>query len=226
MFINLSKEQKEERFMQLNEYAEKIGHPGLRNACISILRDYKEELFCRSAGHDGIENQKNDRTHHCFDGGLLDHILHVTKNAYDMGTTYGEKVDMDLILFGAILHDIGKVKIFDPWNEQKEVKANLNYSYLLVDHVYLGEALVERYLEKEDISEKFKYQVLHIIATHMDTMEKHMAEAYIVSFADSVDAVVENIISYPRNQINPIMKNYIYESVNDERQNKKSINPN
>ena len=121
---------------------------------------------------------------------------------------------MDLILFGAILHDIGKTKIFDKWSEENEIKSNLNYSYLLVDHVYLGEALVEKYLDKENISEKLKYQALHIIATHMDTMEKHMAEAYIVSYADSIDADVENIISYQRNTINPILNTYIYESVN------------
>ena len=141
-------------------------------------------------------------------------MLNVTKNAYNIGITYGDKVDMDLILFGAILHDIGKTKIFDKWSEENEIKSNLNYSYLLVDHVYLGEALVEKYLDKENISEKLKYQALHIIATHMDTMEKHMAEAYIVSYADSIDADVENIISYQRNTINPILNTYIYESVN------------
>ncbi len=48
----------------------------------------------------------------------------------------------------------------------------------------------------------------------MDTMEKHMAECYIVSYADSVDADVMNCISYPRNAINPIMQNYIYKSDN------------
>ena len=41
-----------------------------------------------------------------------------------------------------------------------------------------------------------------------------MAEAYIVSYADSIDADIENMISYPRNAINPILKAYIYESEN------------
>lgn len=114
----------------------------------------------------------------------------------------------------AILHDIGKVKIFDKYNENNEIKSNLNYSYLLVDHLYIGEKIVEEYLNKEKISEKFKYQALHIIATHMDTMEKHMAEAYIVSYADSIDAYIENIISYPRNAFNPLNNEYYYESEN------------
>ena len=125
---------------------------------------------------------------------------------------------MDLILFGAILHDIGKTKIFDKWNDTSEIKSNLNYSYLLVDHVYIGEKIVEEYLNKENISEKFKYQALHIIATHMDTMNKCMAEAYIVSYADSIDADVENIISYPRNAINPVYNQYYYESENPNKE--------
>lgn len=215
MFINLTYEEKEKKFQEIIIYAEKIKNLSLKKVCINILHDYKEELFCRSAGHDGIENIKYNRTHQCFDGGLVDHLLNVTKHAYNIGFIYKDKVDMDLIIFGAILHDIGKIKIFDKWNENNDIKANLNYSYLLVDHVYLGETLVEKYLDKENITEKLKYQCLHIIATHMDTMKKHMAEAYIVSYADSIDADIENIISYERNSINPLLNSYMYESEND-----------
>lgn len=214
MFKNLTENEKEERFLGLIKYAEKISNDILKRVCIQILNDYKEELFCRGAGHDGIEMNKYNRTHQCFDGGLLDHLYNVTRNAYNIGINYKEDIDIDLVLFGAILHDIGKTKIFDKWNENSEVKSNLNYKYLLVDHVYIGEKIVEEYLDRENISEKFKYQALHIIATHMDTLNKHMAEAYIVSYADSIDADVENIISYPRNEINPLYNKYYYKSEN------------
>lgn len=214
MFKNLTENEKEERFLGLIKYAEKISNDILKRVCIQILNDYKEELFCRGAGHDGIEMNKYNITHQCFDGGLLDHLYNVTRNAYNIGINYKEDIDIDLVLFGAILHDIGKTKIFDKWNENSEVKSNLNYKYLLVDHVYIGEKIVEEYLDRENISEKFKYQALHIIATHMDTLNKHMAEAYIVSYADSIDADVENIISYPRNEINPLYNKYYYKSEN------------
>ncbi len=217
MFKNLTKNEKEERFEGLIKYAEKIENDILKRVCIEILNDYKEELFCRGAGHDGIEMNRYNRTHQCFDGGLLDHLYNVTRNAYNIGINYKEEIDMDLVIFGAILHDIGKTKIFDKWNESSEVKSNLNYKYLLVDHVYIGEKIVEEYLDRENISEKFKYQALHIIATHMDTLNKHMAEAYIVSYADSIDADVENIISYPRNTINPLYNKYYYKSENQNK---------
>ncbi len=214
MFNNLTEKEKENKFQELIAFAGKIKNIALKRVCINILEDYKDKLWRRPAGHDGIENIKNNRTHQCFNGGLLDHMLNVTQNAYKIGLTYENKIDMDLVLIGAILHDIGKTKIFEEWKEENEVRANLNYVYLLVDHVYLGETIVEKYLEQEDISEKLKYQVLHIIATHMDTHPKHMAEAYIVSYADSIDADVENMISYPRNAINPITKTFVYESEN------------
>ena len=217
MFRNLKENEKVERFEGLIEYAEKIENDILKKVCLQILNDYKEELFCRGAGHDGIEMNKYNRTHQCFDGGLLDHLYNVTRNAYNIGINYKEEIDMDLVIFGAILHDIGKTKIFDRWNESSEVKSNLNYKYLLVDHVYIGEKIVEEYLDRENISEKFKYQALHIIATHMDTLNKHMAEAYIVSYADSIDADVENIISYPRNTINPLYNKYYYKSENQNK---------
>lgn len=215
MFENLTVQQKEEKFARLLDYANKINNKKLHSACWRILNDYKSDILCRSAGHDGIEGiPAGVRTHQNFDGGLVDHILNVVTHSYNMAMVYKDAVDVDLVLFGAILHDIGKVKIFDQWNEKGKVKGNLNYSYLLVDHCYLGQHICEKYLDEEQVEEKLKYQALHIIATHMDTMEKHMAESYIVSYADSVDADVLNCISYPRNAINPITKNYIYKSDN------------
>ena len=214
MMKDLSIEEKEQRFSEIINFANRINNSALKNACLNILNDYKEEIFARGAGNDGVENIKNVGSHQCFDGGLLDHTLNVTRNAYNIGTTYQGYVDMDLIIFGAILHDIGKTKIFDEYKKDSEIKSNLNYKYLLVDHVYIGEKIVEEYLDKEKIEEKLKYQALHIIATHMDTLDKHMAEAYIVSYADSIDADVENIISYPRNAVNPLTNSYMYESEN------------
>ena len=217
MFKNLDQNEKEDRFKAVISFAEKIENKKLRSVCLNILNDFKEDLLCRSAGHDGIEgipSSNGVRSHQNFDGGLIDHILNVTTHSYNIANVYKDKIDMDLVLFGAILHDIGKVKIVDKWNENAIVKGNLNYRYLLVDHCYIGEHICEQYLDKEGVEEKLKYQALHIIATHMDTMQKHMTESYIVSYADSIDADVLNTLSYPRNAINPITKSYIYESVN------------
>lgn len=215
MFKNLTNSIKEEKFQELLKYANLINNNSLKKVCLKILNDYKKDILCRSAGHDGVEGiPSGKRSHQNFDGGLIDHILNVVIHSYNIAKLYENQIDMDLVLFGAILHDIGKVKIFDEWNENGKVKGNLNYRYLLVDHCYIGQQICEKYLDEEQVEEKLKYQALHIIATHMDTMEKHMAEAYIVSYADSIDADVLNCLSYPRDAINPLTKTYIYKSVN------------
>lgn len=212
MFINLTENKKEELYMEIIDYANKIKNEMLKKVCLDILNDFKNEFVNCPAGHASIEGKKNDRTHQCFDGGLLHHSLNVTKNAYNIGKLYENDIDMDLIIFGAALHDIGKTKMFDVWNNESIINGNLDYRYQLVDHVYLGEKIIEEYLDKTTISKKYKYQVMHIISTHMDKMTKHMAEAYIVSYADSIDADIENLISYPRNDFNPIYGNFIYKS--------------
>ena len=99
MFVNLTEDEKEEKFKELLDFADKINNICLKNVCKNILKDYKKELFVRSAGHDGIKNVKENRTHQCFDGGLIHHILNVTKNAYNIATIYRDKIEMDLILF-------------------------------------------------------------------------------------------------------------------------------
>lgn len=43
----------------------------------------------------------------------------------------------------------------------------------------------------------------------MNTLDKHMAETYIVSYADEIDVYIEIIISYPRNSINPLFNTYL-----------------
>ena len=55
MFINLTEKEKEGKYAELIEYANKIKNEALKNACLKILNDYKSELFVRGAGHDGIE---------------------------------------------------------------------------------------------------------------------------------------------------------------------------
>lgn len=60
-------------------------------------------------------------------------------HSYNIAKVYENEIDIDLVLFGAILHDLGKVKIFDEWNEKAKVKGNLNFRYLLVDHCYIGQ---------------------------------------------------------------------------------------
>ena len=59
------------------------------------------------------------RLHHAYVGGLLHHTVCVARLALSMGKTIGGG-DLDLILAGALLHDIGKLR---------EISAGLGFPY-------------------------------------------------------------------------------------------------
>lgn len=92
----------EEIFKKCIEYSNKIRNINLRDCCQKILIDYKKKLIRKPA---------TTGSHHYFEGGLLYHIYCVTKNAITIIELYPKlNVDSDLVIFGALLHDIGKTK--------------------------------------------------------------------------------------------------------------------
>lgn len=180
----------EECYRNCMEYSNRIKNSMLRECCQEIYKDYKEELMNKPA---------TPGRHHYFKGGLLYHIYCVTRTAYQIAKTYERlKVDMDLIIFGALLHDIGKTKNYNDFCETENYKIKKGNGSELLGHSYQGTHIVDNYLSKYEIEEDFKNQALHMIGNHMKEfmeegafVETKMLEAIIISFADSLDNYLE-----------------------------------
>ena len=115
----------EEIFTQCMEFSNKIKNKDLKECCQKILIDYKEKL---------IKKPATTGSHHYFEGGLLYHIYCVARNAIAILKLYPElNVDSDLVIFGALLHDIGK------GNTPEEI---LPHHY---GHEIRGEKIVENF---------------------------------------------------------------------------------
>lgn len=184
----------EEIFKKCIEYSNKIRNIKLRDCCQKILIDYKKKLIRKPA---------TTGSHHYFEGGLLYHIYCVTKNAITIMELYPKlNVDSDLVIFGALLHDIGKTKNYTDWNNKSEYEHNGSQ---LLGHSYEGTHIVENYLSEYKLDEEFKNQVLHMIGSHMNEFSDwgtlvlpKMLEVIIINFADKIDATLEpahNVIS-------------------------------
>lgn len=171
-------------------YSNKIKNPILRECCQRIYADYKEKLMNKPA---------TDGSHHYFKGGLLYHIFSVTRNAITICSLYPNlEVDMDLIIFGALTHDIGKTNDFNDFTENENYEANRGNGAALLGHSYEGTHIVENYLSNYDMDELFKNQVLHMIGSHMNEYSEwgalvlpKMLEVLIINFADNMDANFE-----------------------------------
>lgn len=203
---------------QCIKYSESIKNPILKELIKVIYGDYKEQLMNKPA---------TTGFHHCFKGGLLYHIYSVTRNAITICNLYPDlEVDMDLIIFGSLLHDIGKCNDYKDFNSDDDL-VNGNSSALL-GHSYEGAHIVENYLSKYDIDDQFKNQIIHMIGSHMNEYSEwgalvlpKMLEVVIINFADNIDATMEPA----HTDISNAKSGELYKIVNAPRAYYKSLNP-
>lgn len=129
--------------------------------------------------------------HHARIGGLLEHSVQCMRIARRLAALY--PVDRDLLLFGAIFHDVGKVKELS-WGV-----GGFGYTTegRLQGHVVLGDRLVAGYILRiADFPEDLALQISHILLAHQGELaygspeQPKTLEALLVHFIDNLDARV------------------------------------
>lgn len=139
------------------------------------------------------------RNHHAYVGGLQEHTLSVTKLCAAMAAHYGAVVDRDLLVTGALLHDVGKV-------HEIAVEAGFPYttSGKLLGHILLGLEMVHEAGRKLAIPDDRLRLVEHLIAAHQGRFEwqsprePRTLEALILHHADDTDAKLQQAIDLIR----------------------------
>lgn len=127
--------------------------------------------------------------HHACVGGLLEHTLGVVKLCEAACSIYPQ-MDRELVLTGAILHDIGKLKEF-------RVTTNIKISEegTLRGHIIIGDELVQKKIKSiEGFPEALRLKLSHIILSHhgsneyQSPKEPQFPEAVAVHYADEFDS--------------------------------------
>jgi 7,8-dihydroneopterin 2',3'-cyclic phosphate phosphodiesterase len=122
--------------------------------------------------------------HHNYCGGLLQHTESVTRIALTLSDlveeNYGGEVDRDVILAGAILHDIMKCYCY----EESEGGGFRTSDYGgKIDHLTL--------MVGELMRHEFPMEIIHVVASHhgdVGPTKPKTIEALIVSIADLADS--------------------------------------
>jgi 3'-5' exoribonuclease len=135
------------------------------------------------------------RNHHAYVAGLLEHTVSVTRLCDTMAAHYGAVVDRDLLITGALLHDMGKVK---------EIAIEAGFPYTtegkLLGHILLGLEMVHEAGRKLEVPDSRLRLVEHLVASHQGRYEWHSPseprtlEALILHYADDTDAKVQQAI--------------------------------
>jgi len=97
--------------------------------------------------------------HHAYLGGLLEHTVSVAMLAVELGPLH-PRLDRDLLLCAALVHDVGKTREFT-----YAAEIGLTEEGRLLGHIELGLRLVER-LAPEGLDESRRLALAHCVLCH------------------------------------------------------------
>ena len=202
------------------EYSNKKKNPILRDCVLEIYNDYKDRL---------LKVPATPGRHHYFKGGLLYHLYSVTRNSYTISTLYPNlNIDVDLLIFGSLLHDIGKALEYNSFTTDDNYISVKGNERDLLGHTYKSTHIVDNYLSKYELDDNFKNQVLHIIGSHMRDfgeegalVKPKMIETIIISYSDNID----NYLEPASKAIDRVTRGEQYEFPKGEIPYYKSLNP-
>ena len=154
------------------------------------LRKLLETVFSGNTYDAFVHNPAGMKLHHAYIGGLLQHSVDVAYLAVAMADRI-EGVDKDLVIAGALLHDIGKIK---------EISAEIGFPYTnagrFMGHIAMTSMMVQEAAFKLNIPAQRLEQLQHILLSHHGENEKGSPvacatrEAFIVHYADEINAVM------------------------------------
>ncbi len=175
----------------LIELANRISRDDLRRLVIDILKNPKLSITSVEPFISIEESPAAPRKHHMFSGGLVIHTLAVTKIAETLAnifeSIYSVKIDRDLILAAAILHDIYKYYQYERDIVGGGYKLREDW-YLSHDYAIVAE--LARRGAKDDI--------IRVISEVHGIAPFTTIEGLIVHLADSIDA---RFIEYIQNTL-------------------------
>ena len=140
--------------------------------------------------------------YHPFAGGWLEHTLSVARSCVWLADKYAAQFpelpvfNRDLVIAGAVLHDIGRVKELEAGLPGHPAKAGVAGE--LFGHLYLGYDLIRAAArDVPDLNPELLELLLHIVTTHLRLPEwgsprlPCIPEVLIVHHADDLDAKFE-----------------------------------
>jgi len=122
--------------------------------------------------------------HHAYRWGLLEHTLQVLQNSLAF-KLYEINIRKDILIAGAILHDIGKIDCYTLTETGVDVTDYISSQ----DHIVRGIIIVNN-----EIKSKYIDEIIHIVASHHgkkeygSPVEPNTIEAKIINIADKLSA--------------------------------------
>jgi len=195
-FLPVSKKDIEKMTRSLKEIINSLEDPDYK-ALLLVFFDHEgfTRLFARAPAAKSM--------HHAWIGGLLEHTLSIARIADQAFKHYREQglpLNRDLLITGAILHDVGKTK---------ELASMPSFEYTtegkLIGHLVMGVEMINKAAAGiQGFPEKKLQQIKHLILSHhgdyaFGSPKLPMTlEAIALHFIDNLDAKLMGVYSHIR----------------------------
>jgi 3'-5' exoribonuclease len=144
---------REELFAALWALIEGVRDPALRTVLGTIFED---EGLARVFG----EHPATREEHHAYAGGLLEHTVAVASLCRVLARRY-DGIDGDLLVTGALLHDLGTIEALRSDTSVEETDAGR-----LLGHVALGDSLVAAAAARAGVPSSRALALRHLVTSH------------------------------------------------------------
>ncbi|MCB8943628.1 MAG: HD domain-containing protein [Ardenticatenaceae bacterium] len=189
-FLPSSQRPREEMVTELYDLIQALAEPWQKLVSHLLLQEDFLPQFVSAPAARGM--------HHAFIGGLLEHSLSMTKLARMLSAHY-PFVNRDLLMAGALLHDMGKTAEYTV-----EGSFALSSDGKLVGHIVRAIVMIERAAAEIDFPEDLLRQLVHLVAAHHGTREwgspvvPKTLEAVLLHQIDLLDSRVQGFFDHVR----------------------------
>jgi len=182
---------------------ERIESPPLRALIEELLQANRDAILTAPAAR---------QNHHAYAGGLLEHTLSVTRTCVFLADKYAEEypdmqtpLDKGLVVAGAILHDIGKLRELDAQPHDTVYTAEGT----LIGHMLQGRDMLRESPAFARLDADTRLRLEHLVIAHQRLPEwgspkpPMTPEALLVHYADDTDAKFHMMYAILRDDTNP-----------------------
>lgn len=192
--------------VNIADYVKSADYTGddMFNYLTSLVNDFKDEDLKKVVSYLLEENKEKIlyfpaafRLHHAIRSGLLMHTSSIVKLCESVCKVY-PFVNRELLISGAILHDIAKTVEFDV--RETGIASGYTVKGNLIGHLVMGAMMVKEAGDKLNIDPEKSMLLQHMILSHHGVPEFGAAvrpsflEAELLSQLDSMDACVYEIM--------------------------------
>lgn len=174
----------DEMWAELQGVVLAVRDPYIRELLLRVTRQHEAQLRIWPAAV---------TVHHAYRGGFLEHVLKIADVGRALAGRY--QANADLVVAGALLHDIGKLQELD-YDRATTYSREGN----LVGHITLGVIMVREVMNGiTGFPDDLRTHVEHLIVSHHGSrdfgspVEPMTVEAFILSMADDLDAKINQI---------------------------------